>query len=406
MKSLFKIAFPLILFLSLSSARQMTDAQLHEKANRLAHEYIITDGHVDLPYRLHDHWEDISQRTEQGDFDYVRAKAGGLDAPFMAIYIPVDLEKNGAKSLADSLIDLVESLETRWPDKFAVATSPDQVRAQFAKGLISLPMGMENGAPLEGKIENVKYFYDRGIRYITLAHAKDNHIGDSSYDTTHTWKGLSPFGKKVVAEMNRVGIMVDCSHITDDAIKQVLQISKAPVIASHSSCRFFTPGFERNISDELMKGVAATGGVINIAFGSGFLSGEYQKKENEARGEIMAYFKKNGLKFSDVKGQEYIKEYQKTHELKNVDISVVADHIDHAVKVVGVDHVGFGSDFEGVGPTTPVGLEDASKYPNLVYELLKRGYSDSDIRKLCGENMLRVWGKVEDVARQMQSGKM
>lgn len=389
-----------------AAARQMTDAQLHQKADRLAHEYIITDGHVDLPYRLHDQWDDVSQRTARGDFDYVRAKTGGLNAPFMAIYIPVEFEHNGAKPLADSLIDLVNSLQSRWPDKFAVASSPDQVRTQFAKGLISLPMGMENGAPIEGKLENVKYFHDRGIRYITLAHAKDNHISDSSYDTTHTWKGLSPFGKKVVAEMNRVGIMVDCSHITDDAIRQILEISKAPVIASHSSCRYFTPGFERNLPDDLMKGIANTGGVINITFGSGFLSSDYQKKEKVAQEEIGAYLKKNGLKFGDAKAQEYMAEYQKTHDLKNVDIALVADHIDHAVKVAGIDHVGLGSDFEGVGPTTPVGLEDVSKYPNLVYELLKRGYSDSDIKKICGENMLRVWGRVEEIARQLQSGKM
>jgi len=405
MKAIISILLSFSFLFSLALG-QMTDAQLHEKANRLAHEYIITDGHVDLPYRLHDHWEDISQRTKDGDFDYVRAKAGGLDAPFMAIYIPVSYEDNGAKALADSLIDMVEGFQKRWPGKFAVATSPDQVRTQFAKGLISLPMGMENGAPIEHKLANVKYFYDRGIRYITLAHGKDNHISDSSYDTTHTWHGLSPFGKKVVAEMNRVGIMVDCSHITDDAIRQILKITKAPVIASHSSCRVFTPGFERNLPDDLMKGIAETGGVINIAWGSGFLSGDYQKKEQVARAEIGKYFQEHNLKYGDPKAMEYIKEYQKTHELKNVDISVVADHIDHAVKDVGVDHVGFGSDFEGVGPTTPVGLEDVSKYPNLIYLLLKRGYSDSDIKKICGENMLRVWSKVEEVAHELQSGKM
>ena len=400
-KTRFLVAF-LILSFSVR-AQQQSEAQLREKADRLAHEYIITDGHVDIPYRLHDRWEDISKRTEKGDFDYVRAKVGGLDAPFMSIYVPSERENNGAKALADTLIDMVYRFEKDWPDKFAVATSVDAVRSQFRKGLISLPMGMENGAPIEGKIENVKYFYDRGIRYITLTHGKDNHISDSSYDTTHTWKGLSEFGKNVVAEMNRVGIMVDVSHITDDAFHQVIQLSKAPVIASHSSCRYFTPGFERNMSDDMIKLLAAKGGVINIAFGPGFVNGEYQRKENVAFDEIRAYLKKNNLQFTDPKAQAYIEEYQKTHDIKKVGISEVADHIDHVVHLAGVDCVGFGSDFDGVGPILPVGLEDVSKYPNLVYELLKRGYSDADIKKICGENMLRVWARVEQVAKEMQA---
>lgn len=397
--------FPLLFLLTFFACQQkLTDEQMHEKANQLTTEYIITDGHIDVPYRLHDGWEDISQRTEKGDFDYVRAKAGGLNAPFMSIYIPASYENNGAKLLADSLIDMVEKFHSLWPDKFAVATSVDAVRSQFKEGVISLAMGMENGAPIEGKIENVKYFYDRGIRYVTLAHSKDNHISDSSYDTTHTWKGLSPFGKEVVAEMNRMGIMVDVSHITDDAITQILEITKAPVIASHSSCRHFTPGFERNLPDELIKAIAENGGVVNIAFGSGFLSGEYREKQDAGRDEIRKYLEDNKLRFSDPKAREYVENYRKEHELQNVDISVVADHIDHVVELAGVDHVGFGSDFDGVGPTLPVGLEDVSHYPDLVYELLKRGYSDSDIKKICGENMLRVWSAVEQAAQEMQEG--
>src|SRR3990172_6022815 len=385
--------------------QQSTETQLREKADRLAHEYIITDGHVDIPYRLHGRWEDISKRTARGDFDYVRAKAGGMDVPFMSIYVPSERENNGAKALADTLIDMVYKFEKDWPEKFAVATSVGAVRSQFMKGLISLPMGMENGSPIEGKIDNVKYFHNRGIRYITLTHGKDNHISDSTYDTTHTWKGLSEFGKKVVGEMNRVGIMVDVSHVSDDAFYQVIQISKAPVIASHSSCRAFTPGFERNMSDEMIKLMADKGGVININYGSSFLNGESRKKEDVAWTEITTYMKAHNLKFGDPKVQTYIEEYRKKHDFRNVDISVVSDHIDHVVKLVGVDHVGFGSDFDGVGPSLPVGLEDVSKMPNLIYLLLKRGYSDNDIRKICGENMLRVWSRVEQVAKELQAEK-
>lgn len=399
---LFLILLP---FAFLAAQSGVTDEQLKAKAERLAQEYIIVDGHVDIPYRLHNRWEDISQRTERGDFDYVRAKQGGINAPFMSIYVPSDRENNGAKLLADTLIDMVYKFQKDWPDKFAVATSVDAVRRQFTKKVISLPMGMENGSPIEGNLENIKYFAGRGIRYITLTHGKDNHICDSSYDTTHTWKGLSAFGKQVVLEMNRQGIIVDVSHISDDAFEQVMQISNAPAIASHSSCRHFTPGFERNMSDDMIKLLGKKGGVIMINFGSSFLNQEYREKEDIAGKEIREYLRANGLRWSDPKAREYATELRKKYDLRNVDISVVADHIDHVVKIAGVDHVGFGSDFDGVGDSLPVGLEDVSKYPNLIFQLLKRGYSDPDIRKICGENALRVWSKVEEVSKQMTSSK-
>lgn len=344
---------------------KMTAEEVLARANELAHKNIIVDGHIDIPYRLRKHPEDISQRTG-GHFDYVRAKEGGLDAPFMSIYVPADRENNGAKALADSLIDLVEGLVAKHPNKFALATSPDDIEAQFKQGLISLPMGMENGAPLEGDLANVKYFYDRGIRYITLTHAKDNHICDSSYDTTQTWNGLSPFGEKVVAEMNRVGIIVDVSHITDSAFYDVIRIAKAPVFASHSSCRHFTPGFQRNMPDEIIKTLAEHGGVINVTFGSFFLDQAFQQEDVDS------------TLFTTVQ--------------------MVADHIDHVVTVAGIDHVGFGSDFDGVS-SVPRGLEDVSGYPNLIAELLRRGYSEDDIAKICYRNNFRVWRAVEAYAR-------
>jgi len=340
---------------------------IESRADSLAHANIIIDGHVDIPYRLWDNPEDISVRTEAGHFDYVRAKEGGLDAPIMSIYIPSERENNGAKALADSLIDLVEGLAAANPDKFAVAVSPDEIEEQFSRGLISLPMGMENGAPIEGDLENITHFYNRGIRYITLTHAKDNHICDSSYDTTRTWNGLSPFGEQVVAEMNRVGIIVDVSHITDSTFYQVMRLSKAPVFASHSSCRYFTPGFERNMSDDMIKVLGEHDGVIQINYGSYFLHEDFQNREE---GDT----------------------------INNTTLKMVADHIDHVVKIAGIDHVGFGSDFDGVS-ALPVGLEDASKMPNLIAELLRRGYSDEDIAKICYKNTFRVWRAVEEYAK-------
>ncbi|RLD23019.1 MAG: membrane dipeptidase [Bacteroidetes bacterium] len=352
------------------SSKVLTDAEIAAKADSLAHANIIVDGHVDIPYRLRNHYEDISVRTEGGHFDYVRAKEGGLDAPFMSIYIPSNIENNGAKALADSLIDSVEKLVADFPDKFALANSPEDIEAQFAEGLISLPMGMENGSPLEGDIGNVEYFYNRGIRYITLTHAKDNHICDSSYDSTYTWNGLSPFGEQVIAEMNRVGIIVDVSHITDSTFYDVIKLSKAPVFASHSSCRYFTPGFERNMPDDMIKILAEHDGVIQLTFGSFFLDSAFINKADD---DTLAF----------------------------TTMEMVADHIDHVVEVAGIDHVGFGSDFDGVS-SVPRGLEDASEIPNLIAELIKRGYSDEDIAKICYKNTFRVWRAVESYAKQNQ----
>jgi membrane dipeptidase len=386
------------------SQQPSADASLRARAQNLAQQFIIVDTHIDIPYRLKMHWEDISQRTPDGDFDYVRAKQGGLNAPFMSIYIPSEYEaRGGSKALADTLIDMVEKFASDWPKKFAIARSVADVTAQFKQGKISLCMGMENGSPIEHNLDNVKHFYDRGIRYITLAHGQRNHISDSSYDSTRVWKGLSFFGRRVVREMNRVGIMVDVSHLSDDAFYEIINITKAPVIASHSCCRSFTPGFERNMSDDMIKLLAQNDGVIMIAFGSSFVSSEYQHREDEGRKEIMAYLRSKNLTFGDPEAREYIRQYRKDHPITYADVSEVVDHIDHVVKLAGVDHVGFGSDFEGVGDSLPTGLKDVSHYPNIIYELLKRGYSDKDIQKICGGNLLRVWSRVQELAAELQS---
>ncbi len=270
----------LLVMLPATGCRQQTPApepqeDLQVRADRLAQESIIVDTHVDVPYRMQEEREDISRPTEGGDFDYPRAVKGGLNAPFMSIYTPADLqEAGGSKELADSLIDLVEGFAQEWPDKFSLARSPQDIRADFEAGLISLPMGMENGAPIGDDLGNLAYFRDRGIRYITLTHGKSNQISDSSYDEERVWQGLSPFGRQVVAEMNRLGIMIDISHVTDEAFDQVLDLTRAPVIASHSSCRSFTGDWERNMSDEMIRRLGENGGVIQINFGSAFLTQE------------------------------------------------------------------------------------------------------------------------------------
>jgi len=374
------------------------DATLKKRAYELAHKFIITDGHIDVPWRLNDAYEDLSIRTETGDFDYIRAKEGGLNAPFMSIYVPSSYqETGGAKEKADSLIDLVHRIANDHPDKFEVAYSVADVNRIFGDDKIALPMGMENGAPILDDLSNVAYFHKRGIRYITLTHAKDNLICDSSYDTTGTWGGLSPFGREVVKEMNRVGIMVDISHVTDDVINQVLDMTEVPVIASHSSCRHFTPGWERNMGDAEIKRLKDNGGVIQINFGSSFITQVSQDKGKANSEKIETYAKENGLEEEDETFIAYAKKVNKENPMY-ADITDVVDHIDRVVELAGIDHVGIGSDYDGVGDSLPYGLKDVSSYPNLIFHLLKRGYSEDDIQKICYKNIWRVWSAVEMAA--------
>jgi membrane dipeptidase len=379
-------------------ATALTDADLKIKANEIAQKYMIVDTHQDVPYRLVKKMEDISQRTEKGEFDYPRARQGGLDVVFMAVYVPPEYEeKGGARDFANMIIKTTKGLTQSWPDKFIMAGSVADVKEQFGDSKISFVMGMENGSPIEGNLDNLKYFYDRGIRYITLVHSKCNHICDSSYDEQRKWNGLSPFGRKVVSEMNRLGMLIDVSHISDKTFYQIIELSKAPVVATHSSCRYFTPGWERNMDDEMIKLLAEKGGVIQINFGSMFVSEKINSKYANRKQNILGYIEANNLQ-----GQardEYFKKYAKENPLGDADISDVVANIDHVVKLVGIEHVGLGSDFDGVGGQLPVGLKDVSCYPNLIYELLKKGYTETDIKKICSENFLRVWSDVERAAR-------
>lgn len=380
---------------------QPADSALHMRAARLAQDLIIVDTHIDLPSRLLEGKEDVSARTPGGDIDYVRARSGGLDVAFMSIYVPSDFEgTDKGPARAEAQMKIVRALASKWPDKFAVVTSPDEVQRQAGRGKVLLAMGMENGGPLRGDLSRVRYYHGQGIRYITLTHAKNNHICDASYDTTRKWNGLSPFGRTVIGEMNRVGIMIDVSHITDSAFFQVMRLSKAPVIASHSSCRYFTPGFERNMDDAMICLLAARGGVIQINFGSSFISNDFRLAEERREREIDRHLKETKVKPDTKEAQGFARQYRHDHPVPRPSVRDVAMHIDHVVKIAGVDCVGFGSDFDGVGDTLPLDLQDVADYPNLLAELLRLGYSKGDIEKICGGNLLRVWREVERVARE------
>jgi membrane dipeptidase len=352
-----------------------------------------------VPYRVQNQWVDVTKSTEGGDFDYPRAVEGGLNAPFMSIYVPASLDNSTeSTALAHRLIDYVEAIVGRAPNKFALAYSVSDVEQNFKDNKISLPMGMENGSPVQGSLDNLRTFYDRGIRYITLAHSQSNHISDSSYDLRRQWKGLSPFGKEMVAEMNKLGIIVDISHVSDDAFYQAIEISTAPVIASHSSLRQFTPGFERNMDDDMLKTLAKKQGVIMINFGSTFVSSisrNWRESNGKKVEELATVFGPDS---------QEVKDFIQSSPFPYASLEIVLDHIDHVVKVVGIDYVGIGSDYDGVGDSLPINLKDVSAYPNLVKGMLDRGYSEADVKKVLNENVLRVWREVEAVAKASKAG--
>lgn len=366
-----------------------------------AQAFIIVDGHVDAPTTIAEEGADIATGEKTVDFSYDKAKAGGLDAPFMSIYVAADYEeKGGARARADILIGLMEGVQARYPDKFEIAYTPKDVRRIHEEGKIAMPLGMENGSPIEGDIDNLKHFYDRGIRYITLAHSKSNHISDSSYDENEKWDGLSPFGFEVVRVMNNLGVIVDVSHITDAAVEDVLSVTRAPLMASHSSLRHFTPDFHRNLPDELVKKIGENDGVVMINYGSAFLTEEanaYSTAYSDARD---AAEKKLGRDMTAEEREAFEAEWRAEKPYPYATLDDVLDHIDRTVELAGIDHVGLGSDYDGVGDSLPEGLKDASTYPALAQGLFDRGYDAAAVEKILGGNVLRVWEDVEKAKRR------
>ena len=398
-----KYLFVIFLFLILQSC---SESKISLNADEIAQDSLILDSHIDVPYRLwSQHLEgleidDISGPTN-GDFDFIRARKGGLNVPFFSIYLPASTEEDGTShKMANDLIDMVEDIVTLYPEKFLLIKSVDDLSSLTNKNIVGIALGMENGAPIEGDLSRVEYYYDRGIRYITLTHSKTNHISDSSYDENIQWHGLSEFGKTLIEEMNKVGLMIDISHVNDEAFYQAIELSQVPVIASHSSLRHFTPGFERNVDDAMLNKLAEKGGVLQINFGSSFIS---QRPRDYM--DLMNNFLE--LKFGQSRegvSEEVINEARKEFFSKNkypyATLDEVLDHFDRVVNLVGVDHVGIGSDYDGVGDTLPIGLKDVSSYPSLIEGFLERGYSREDIDKILGGNLIRVWKEVEEYANR------
>ena len=366
-----------------------------QTADDLAHRFLIADANILTSYRLTLDAADVLIRSDIGEFDVPRARDGGLDLVFAGLLIPARHQEAGdAKEVADRRVDEMLAIIER-SDVLTLVTSPEQVLRAFEDGRIAIALAIENGAPIGSDLANLHHFYERGVRMVTLVHSRPNQIGDSSYSQHRPWKGLSPFGQGVVAEMNRLGMLIDVSHISDDAFYQVLARSKAPVIASHSSCRAFTPGWERNMDDAMIRTLAEGGGVIHITFGGSFLSTELQQREQP----VWAHVEDPGFSINSVKGRSMAQRFRQEKGIRYATIGDVVDHIDHVVDLVGIDHVGIGSGFDGSGDSMPDGLKDVSDYASLIEELLKRGYTDDDVEKILSGNLLRVWAKVERIAK-------
>jgi membrane dipeptidase len=375
-----------------------TAADATQAARKLAQDAVIVDTHIDSPTELMKAWLDLGV-AQHREFDFPKARAGGLDVAFMSIYTSPGQDADGsAWTVANRMIDAVDSLALRHPDKFALLRSPRDVEALRRLDLVLLPMGMENGAPIGDDLGKLKFFFDRGVRYITLAHSANNRIADSSYAQDKKWNGLSPFGRDVVAEMNRLGMMIDVSHLSDAAVAQSVELSRAPVVATHSALRHFTPGFERNLSDELAKAIAAKGGVIQIPFGNAFVDPASAAKTQAYFVDYAAFERDRAAGRTTRTVAEFDADWDKANPPLTVKIEAVLDQIDYGVKLVGIDHIGIGSDFDGVGGALPEGLKTVADFPNLIAGLQSRGYSDADIRKILGTNLLRVWRRVEMTA--------
>jgi len=362
---------------------------------------IIIDMHADTTQRLVDENVDLAQRLPDGHLDAVRAKEGGLDAQFFSIWVEPQLFGGGgerAMKRADVQIEAVRNLAAKHPETWELATTAADVRRIAASGKIAALMGMEGGYAIDEKIENVGRYYQMGVRYLSPAWTVSTSWAGSSGDEIGQTRGLNDFGKQVIREMNRLGMMVDISHLSDRAFWDIVNTSTRPVIATHSGCRAITD-VPRNLTDDMIVALAKTGGVVNVIFYPEHIEPGYAEKKKRVDGEIASRVQEaSTAEKGDVAHKKLARDHVRQEEylkrLPPVSVTRIVDHIDHIVKLVGIDHVGIGSDFDGI-QAVPADLKSVADLPNLTKELLRRGYSESDIDKILGGNMLRVMEEVE-----------
>ncbi len=388
----------------LVSMRSAKADDISERARKIHFSSIVVDTHDDTTQRLVDEKFDLGRRDARGHIDIPRMKEGGMDAIFFSIWMPSSITGPEAVKRALDQIDAVREQVRRHPDDLVLATTAEEVRRAYAQHKIAALMGMEGGHMIDNDLGILRMYAPLGVRYLTLTHGSNTEWADSSTDKP-AHNGLTDFGKDVVRELNRLGVLVDISHVSDKTFYDALEVSKAPMIASHSSCRALCDA-PRNMTDDMIKALAAKGGVIQINYHMGFLSQEYRNATSNPKlvKELDAEVKKRcgASQACQIReGEQLARERVEQGKAPRVDWTKVVDHIDHAVKLAGADHVGLGSDFDGAN--MPYGLEDASKLPKITEALLRKGYSESDIRKILGGNTLRVMEQAEQVARQMQA---
>jgi membrane dipeptidase len=388
--------------LSLVAVTAKSQTNISPAARELHFQSIVVDTHDDTAQRLLDPKFDFGARHTDGSVDIPRMREGGLSAIFFSIWIPGTVTGPSAVQRALDQIGAVRETVARHPNDLVLCTTAEEIRRAKAANKIAVLMGVEGGHMINNSLANLDKFFALGVRYMTLTHTVNTDWADASTDKA-THNGLTDFGKQVVREMNRLGMMVDISHVADKTFYDVLAVSKAPVIASHSSCRALCTA-PRNMTDEMIKALAAKGGVIQINYHIGFLSQQFQdasKAHPELGKEIEAEAKKrcgDNEACQLIEADKITRDMVAQGKLPRVDWTEIINHIDHAVRLVGADHVGLGSDFDGAD--MPYGMEDASDIPRITEALLAKGYSPADVRKILGGNTLRLMQDVEAAAQK------
>jgi membrane dipeptidase len=386
---------------------QRPPAEAERTAEKVLQQAIIIDTHADTPQMLLEEGYDLARQDSPFMISIPKMQQGHLGAEFFSIWVDVDWPKQDLIHRALDLIDAVYEQVGRHSDVLGMATTADEIVRLRLQGKIAILMGVEGGHIIQDDLRALDIYYRLGVRYLTLTHTANTDWADSSGDQPK-WNGLTDFGKQVVERMNRLGMMVDISHVSDKTFYDTLAVTKAPVIASHSSCRALCNA-PRNMTDDMIRALAKNGGVMDINFYSGFLGQAYADADKIVEKQVDAEVAAARARYaSQGKRLSYVEEVKIEQALlKDLPVpsyTAIADHIDHAVEVGGVDHVGLGSDFDGIN-SAPKGMEDVSKLPDLVRELARRGYSEQDLKKILGGNLLRVMRQVERVSRELRSTK-
>jgi membrane dipeptidase len=391
-----------LIVVSLCAAAAQAD--LVTRANALHRQAPLVDGHNDYPWALRQHNEerdlaklDIARPQPTLMTDIPRLREGGVGMQFWSVYVPATLQGPAAVRTTLEQIDVVHRMVRKWPQTFELALTADDAERIFKAGKIASMIGMEGGHSIDNSLATLRMFHTTGARYMTLTHSSNIRWADSATGTAMLG-GLSKFGEEVVREMNRLGMLVDLSHTSPAAREDALQVTEAPIIFSHSSARGMND-HPRNVPDSVLRLLPKNGGVVMVTFVPGFISATVTKYEDAATAERTRLRKLHPG--NDRRVTSELDAWRRKNPAPRATLSQVADHIDHIRKVAGVDHIGLGGDFDGI-TTVVQGLEDVSKYPGLTVELLKRGYTDNDIRKIIGGNVLRVWRQAERVAAQLQ----